>query len=123
MKKSFKVVSWTLLALILMFGGLLLGLYLLFSSEKFDQEQWLSQPAERVEMVDNLLAEVQLKGMSREKIISLLGETEEEGYFKEENNFVYYLGDERGFISIDSEWLVIWFDNNDRVNEYEIKAD
>ena len=35
---------------------------------------------------------------------------------------VYYLGDERGFISIDSEWLIIHF-VDDVVNEYDIVID
>lgn len=44
--------------------------------------------------------------------VELLGDETNTDYFKEVNNIVYYLGDERGFISIDSEWLVIMFDND-----------
>lgn len=44
--------------------------------------------------------------------MELLGDETNTDYFKEVNNIVYYLGDERGFISIDSEWLVIMFDND-----------
>lgn len=52
----------------------------------------------------------QLNDMIKEEIIQLLGEPTEPAYFVEPNNIVYYLEPERGFMSIDSEWLVIWFD-------------
>ena len=54
--------------------------------------------------------------------MKLLGDATNTDYFKEDNNVVYYLGDERGFISIDSEWLVITFDNN-IVVEVKIETD
>ncbi|MBT2663296.1 hypothetical protein [Bacillus sp. ISL-45] len=98
-------------------------LFLLFSPDEFNQEKWINKPAERVGMVDSMLSEVELKGKTKSEIIKLLGEEEERAYFKEPNNIVYYLGDERGFMSIDSEWLVIWFDDKDRVTDYEIKTD
>lgn len=123
MKKAFRVILATLLALGLFIGGGIFLLYSLLKPDSFDQDRWFNQPAERVDMVGNLLSEVPLKGMTRDEIIALLGEQEEEVYFKEQNNLVYYLGDERGFISIDSEWLVIWFDEENRVTDYEIKTD
>lgn len=52
----------------------------------------------------------------------ILGPDTENAYFKEIDNMVYYLGPERGLISIDSEWLVIEFDNN-TVVDYHIKRD
>ncbi|WP_280528568.1 hypothetical protein [Tissierella praeacuta] len=36
-----------------------------------------------------------------------------------ENNFVYYLGDERGLISIASEWLIVKFSDG-IVNKIQI---
>jgi hypothetical protein len=123
MKKAFRVILTTLLALALVIGGGIYLVYSLLKPDPFDQERWFNHPAERVEMVGHLLSKVQLKGMTRDEIIALLGEQEEEIYFKEQNNLVYYLGDERGFMSIDSEWLVIWFDGENRVTDYEIKTD
>lgn len=61
--------------------------------------------------------------MNKEEVFELLGEPTETAYFKEPNNIVYYLGPERGFMSIDSEWLVIWLDEQDRVVEYKILRD
>ena len=42
---------------------------------------------------------------------SILGKENDTSYFEAPSRLVYYLGDERGFISIDSEWLI--FDVND----------
>lgn len=63
-------------------------------------------------MVDDLLETYELKGMTKEEIILLLGEATDTEYFKTENNMVYYLGPERGWIRIDSEWLVLEFKEN-----------
>lgn len=90
---------------------------------KFTTEKWIQNPRKRSKLVDNLLSRYDLIGMSKEEIISLLGEDSgQEAYFKEENNFVYYLGDERGLISIDSEWLIIEFSDG-VVNKVEITTD
>ncbi|WFA09041.1 hypothetical protein [Tissierella sp. Yu-01] len=78
----------------------------------FSTNRWIEFPRERVKMVDSLLEKHVLVGKSKEEIIGLLGNETENAYFKEVNNFVYYMGDERGLISIDSEWLVIEFRNN-----------
>ena len=43
-------------------------------------------------------------------------------YFKEWD-LVYWLGPERGFISIDSEWLVFRFDGQKKVTDYKIMRD
>ena len=51
----------------------------------------------------------------------MLGEPPDTGYFKQ-YDLVYWLGDERGFFSIDSEWLVIRIDDG-RVIEAEIVTD
>ena len=61
--------------------------------------------------------------MTKDEVISLLGTPPETEYFKSHNNIVYYLGFERGLISIDSEWLVIDFDDNEKVNKYQVLTD
>ena len=63
-------------------------------------------------IVDDLLMRYDLIGMHESEIIALLGNHDNDyGYFSSENRFVYRLGMERGFISIDSEWLIIDFDD------------
>lgn len=88
----------------------------------FSTNRWIKYPRERVKMVDEMLRKYKLVGQTKEEIVELLGDETNTDYFKEVNNIVYYLGDERGFISIDSEWLVIMFDN-DVVVEVQIETD
>jgi outer membrane protein assembly factor BamE (lipoprotein component of BamABCDE complex) len=89
----------------------------------FTPERWQASPEERVLIVDDLLVEQQLKGMTQAQVTQLLGPPTQTNYFKEANNVVYYLGAERSFISIDSEWLVIEFDSQGKVNHVEIESD
>ena len=100
----------------IVFGFLVLGIVFLGIKYKYEHtfstSRWIEYPRERVKMVDSLLEKHVLVGKSKEEIIGLLGNETENAYFKEVNNFVYYMGDERGLISIDSEWLVIEFRNN-----------
>lgn len=88
----------------------------------FSTERWKKYPENRVDMVDNLLENHDLVGMNKEEVILLLGQPTETVYFKTENNIVYYLGPERGFIRIDSEWLVLEFREH-RVSQVDICRD
>ncbi|MBU6455395.1 MAG: hypothetical protein KGS72_26730 [Cyanobacteria bacterium REEB67] len=96
----------------------------------FDSEAWkkvaTAQSGQRenpvcLRMVDDLLARYKLEGMSRAEVEKLLGKPPTTNYFKE-YDFVYMLGPERSFISIDSEWLCIKF-KNDVVSEVRICRD
>lgn len=89
----------------------------------FTTEKWLHSNQERVYMVDDLLNDYEIKEMTKDEVISLLGTPSETEYFKSDNNIVYYLGYERGLISIDSEWLVIYFDDNEVVEKYRVLTD
>jgi outer membrane protein assembly factor BamE (lipoprotein component of BamABCDE complex) len=73
-------------------------------------------------MVDDLLARYPLVGMTRAEVVRLLGEPPPAEYFR---NFdlVYWLGPERGFASIDSEWLVLQLDPNGRVVQAKVVTD
>ena len=89
----------------------------------FSTDLWLKEPEERTAIVDELLETHELKGMTKADILVLLGTPDNEaGYFVEDNRFVYWLGPERGWMSIDSEWLLIDFEN-DVVVEYAIRRD
>ncbi|MFS0879629.1 hypothetical protein [Metabacillus niabensis] len=89
----------------------------------FKTNRWLTSLSERVYMVDNLLSTYDLKGKTKSEVIELLGAPTDTGYFKTKTNIVYYLGNERGLISIDSEWLVIDFDEGERVVNYSVRTD
>ena len=75
------------------------------------------QKGVRLEMADQLIAQNKLHGMTRVEVVELLGEQSTTNKFKDWD-MVYWLGNERGFMSIDSEWLVIHLDANGRVRDY-----
>jgi hypothetical protein len=73
-------------------------------------------------MVDDLLARYHLVGMTKAAVLHLLGEDPPTGYFRE-FDLVYWLGPERGLMSIDSEWLVIKLDAKGTVSEASLVTD
>jgi len=54
--------------------------------------------------------------------VAILGEPPKTEYFKE-FDLVYYLGPERGFMGIDSEWLVLKLGPEGRVKRATIARD
>ena len=85
----------------------------------FSTSKWERNPDERTKIVDDLLEDYELIGMREFDIIELLGKDNNDyGYFNEKNRLVYYLGPERGLISIDSEWLILDFANGVIVDCY-----
>jgi len=59
--------------------------------------------------------------MSRTDIDQLLGRPPKTEYFSD-YDYVYWLGPERGFIRIDSEWLCIKF-KHDVVTDVQVRTD
>ena len=108
-----------------MFGGPVVKDYanrIPFDASKWQNEELVnSRNPVRIRMVDDLLNKHNLVGMTKENLITLLGVPPKTGYFRN-YDFVYWLGPERGFISIDSEWLVVKFDN-DKVSEASLVRD
>jgi hypothetical protein len=52
----------------------------------------------------------------------MVGEPDKTNYFSDWD-MVYWLGPERGFMGIDSEWLVFRLDGEEKVLEYQIVED
>jgi outer membrane protein assembly factor BamE (lipoprotein component of BamABCDE complex) len=73
-------------------------------------------------MADRLVTRGTLLGKTREEVVELLGAPPSTEYFANWD-LVYWLGPERGFIRIDSEWLVFQLDANGRVNDNRIVTD
>lgn len=90
---------------------------------KFHTDRWLQNEANRVYMVDDLLDKYTLVGKHKEEIIQLLGKPTETSRFEQMNQTVYYLGDERGFIPVDSEWLILQFNSDNQVVECKLYKD
>ncbi|MBE6763823.1 MAG: outer membrane protein assembly factor BamE [Ruminococcaceae bacterium] len=79
----------------------------------FTSARWEMDPENRVWIIDNLLENYPLVGMSEAEVLELLG-TPDNGrtdYFEAENRFVYCLGTERGMFGIDCEWLLLDFED------------
>ena len=106
-KKILFMIYFIVLAIIAMAAA---GIFLFRYQHTFTTEKWTEDPKKRVNLVDDLLAKYDLVGMTKEEILALLGtDSGENAYYQGDNDFVYYLGDERGLISIDSEWLIVKF--------------
>lgn len=91
-----------------------------FSSDAWKHEELIPEGV-RLTMVDALLADPGVVGRSRSQIDDLLGKPDETSYFRD-YDYVYWLGPERGKISIDSEWLGLKF-RSDVVVEAHILTD
>jgi hypothetical protein len=85
-------------------------------------EDWYDPRYRRNRMVDGLLLTSTLQGKTRAQIVAMFGEPPRTGYF-DEWPMVYPIGSERGFMGIDSEWLVLRFDAAGKVEEARIVRD
>ena len=105
------------------------------NQEEFNETLWrksdetsedLNWP-HKLKMVDSLIESKILDDLSREEVVKLLGTPTSDfspEYRKERGNEIYYnLGPERGFVRIDSEWLSISFDENEKVKKYWLWTD
>lgn len=107
------IITWIVLFLIISISMVSFLFYKYspdYENRAFNSTEWKSNPEIRGEMVDDLLDNV-IKNKNREEIIQLLG-NETEGSNPNNNVLVYYIGPERGFISIDGAFLYLYFENN-----------
>jgi hypothetical protein len=98
-----------------------------WNRERFDSAAWQSESsrsstnAVRIRMVDDLLSRHNFRGMTREQTVAIVGEPDMTEYFRDWD-MVYWLGPERGLLSIDSEWLVFRLDGQKKVTDYKNEA-
>ena len=109
--RRLKRTNYLALAVVVVFAAAcVLGLLALRERNRFSREKWLQEPENRTRIVDDLLANHELVGMTEEEILALLGDHDNEaGYFQQQDRFIYWLGPERGLMSIDGEWLILDF--------------
>ena len=109
----------------MLIGGMCLFWYR-YAPIQFSQEDWNAKsggrPFQRHRMADNLVQRQILIGMSRRQIEALLGDTPNTPYFRD-FDLVYRLGDERGLMGIDSEWLVIALDSERIARDAKVLSD
>src|SRR5262245_27419210 len=105
-----------------------LGLWLTWKARgtEFDAAKWknekLIREGVRLKMADRIMARSALTGKTRSEVIAILGQPPEPWCFRD-LDLVYCLAPERGWMSVDSEWLVLRFDANDRVSQYRMVRD
>lgn len=97
-----------------------------FPGRAFDAATWNDQTqvesGVRLSMAHRLLADGVLVGRTRAEVVAMLGEPPATGCFSEWD-LVYWLGLERGFIRIDSEWLVARLGSDGRVTQARLFRD
>lgn len=86
----------------------------------FTTEKWFNNPDDRVYIVYDFLEENQIVGKTKKDIQKLLGVPEGNSLYSEKNVMGYLLGLELGLIQMDSSYLIIWFNEEDKVIDYEI---
>ena len=86
-----------------------------FPGRPFDSAVWqsITDPNDitRRDMADRLIARRSLIGKSKDNIIEMFGPA----FSGQESRLTYLLGPQRGFIGIDSEWLVLILGADGRV--------
>ncbi|RPH79012.1 MAG: hypothetical protein EHM80_08900 [Nitrospiraceae bacterium] len=91
--------------------------------DTFDPQRWKGVQAagplrpDRLRMVDDLIGTVPLVGLAKDCVTEILAEGDKPNYWNDWDA-VYWLGPERGWLRIDSEWLVLRFSPDGRIREY-----
>ena len=100
--------------------------------KQFDREAWIDPESASYTSGDitprqKMLAEVvkKLPGLRRSEIENMLGPTLETAYFQSTGrDLIYITGPQRdSLLSIDSEWLLIWLDENGVYKRHAIVTD
>ena len=116
-------------------GWLVLGSAVadLVHRQKFDAELWRNQEnvdrdimwPPRLCMVDNLMSSGRLDGLTRDEVVQLLGLPHDKSFpFGAKHcDIHYYLGPDRGFFRIDSEWLFVTFGDDGKIDQYWLYRD
>lgn len=86
------------------------------------ESNWSDTYKRRHRMADTFLLSNRLIGMTHEEVTDLLGKQPTTDYFRDWS-IVYRLGAERGFLSIDSEWLAMRTDSRGVVVDAKIVRD
>jgi len=92
-----------------------------FDSDRWKQAERLDDQV-RIQMIEHPMWSGKLDGMSRTELLALLGAPSNVGYVRD-RDYVYWLGNERSLLSLDSEWLVVDVDASGRVSRYEVVSD
>ena len=103
------------------------------NQENFDAVVWRNSDEvsedfmwpHKLKMADSLIESKILDGLNKKEVIRLLGTPTSDfsPEYKIQDEIYYRLGPERGLMRIDSEWLLITFDENEKVKKYWLRRD
>ena len=97
---------------LIFFSAFVLGTTLIYQfEERFDTEQWISQPSMRYKMVDEIIENKLLIGKSKEEVTVLLGSPNSSST-NGKDFYLYRLGIPPSFTESKKEQLLIVFENN-----------
>ncbi|MCP4168807.1 MAG: hypothetical protein GY759_23320 [Chloroflexi bacterium] len=104
----------------------------LYNHQEFNSEVWRSSNSasyvphdltSRQKMLDDVIKNI-LPGSTQDELEVLLGESADTGLpWTTSYDLIFLLGPDRGLFGIDSEWLLIWVDENGYFDRYEIFTD
>jgi hypothetical protein len=129
-------VGWVVAGLVVISGLYILGQAFFVGCDaddsahliRFDPQAWREAGDDdplwptRLRMIDDLIASRRLDGAERSDVERLLGAADKTDKWTDWD-LVYWLGPERGYVRIDSEWLVIRFDGTGHVATYRTVRD
>lgn len=97
-----------------------------YPGRAFDRQTWLNDDqgtqGARLKMADRMVARRALLGRTRTDVVAMLGKPAASANLTDWD-LVYRLGPERGFISLNDEWLVLRLDDQERIIEARIVRD
>lgn len=95
---------------------------------QFNASDWKNEdlvygdPPVRAAMLDDLMTNQLRTGMSQADVEALLGPPTDTEKFAE-HDLVYWVGEEQGFIALDSRWLVLDFDDDGGLANTSVVSD
>jgi hypothetical protein len=89
--------------------------------EAFNSQQWLSEPLQRYEMVDDLIESQFLIGKPKVEVLEILGPPDSKSSSKKDA-FIYNIGDPPSFFPSQKEYLFVVF-NNEQVDKVTLAVD
>ena len=89
--------------------------------ERFNKEQWRSNPQQRYKMVDDLIDSQLLINKSKDEVVLLLGEPYSSSAI-EKDIFIYRIGKQPSFFESKKEHLLIIFENQ-KVDEVTLAVE
>lgn len=122
--RRFKLIHFVLILVAI--NAIIIGFYRWTFSKPFDQSLWLAgindidSPTIRKRMLRDVRRNVLTPGTSLNEIVRTLGNSDTEDYFRG-YDLVYWIGPDSSYI--DSEWLVITLDEDNKLVETAILTD